>query len=276
MADLAQFQAQANAIYDPQGAAEKASLKTGYDATYSQLESSKADVGTNYERAIRGVNETEKGQVSSLNALYSSRLAGNFSGLQGNALQGLYGKDNQARADLATNRINKLAQITGQETSALNKYNTDSRGVDAKITSEKAKYSSENYNSAVREEQRVAMEQEKERAAAERENAKMAQAEAFHSDQMNMEYAKINSSRSGGGSRGGGSSSGSRADSKMADMANIATTLQNKAGKDGHVSQQTWNAAMAAWTGAGYSANDFSKNNLQFVNQRYKGYHGYN
>ena len=183
MADLAAFQAQANNIYDPQAKAQKDSLTSGYNAGKASMELTKGETNQGYERALRGVDETEKSQVSSLNSMYSQRLGGNFSGLQGNALQGLYGKDNQARADLATSRVNMLAKISGQETAALDKYNTDEQNVDARISGEKAKYSSDNYNSAVREEQRVAQEQEK-----------AAQQERFHQDTMNMEYAKLSSS----------------------------------------------------------------------------------
>lgn len=153
MADIAQYQAAANAVYDPQAAAEKDSLTTGFNSTKAALELSKVTSGQSYDRALRGVDESEKTQTSSLNSLYSQRLGGNFSGLQGNALQGLYGKDNQARADIQTSRANKLAEITGQEIASQNKYNTDTRNVDAKISGEKAKYANEGYNSALKQEE---------------------------------------------------------------------------------------------------------------------------
>lgn len=63
---------------------------------------------------------------------------------------------------------------------------------------------------------------------------------------------------------------------KQQDMATTAQNLQSKVGKDGHVSQETWNKAMADWVKAGYNASEFAKANIQYVNQRYKGYHGYN
>jgi len=63
---------------------------------------------------------------------------------------------------------------------------------------------------------------------------------------------------------------------KQQDMATSAQNLQSKVGKDGHVSQETWNRAMADWTAAGYPAAEFVKENVRFVNQRYKGYHGFN
>ena len=63
MADLAQFQASANSIYDPQAAAEKASLTTGFNSTKAALELSKVTTSQNYDKALRGVDENEKTQV---------------------------------------------------------------------------------------------------------------------------------------------------------------------------------------------------------------------
>jgi len=72
------------------------------------------------------------------------------------------------------------------------------------------------------------------------------------------------------------SSTPSPAQTKQQDMATTARNLQSKVGKDGHVSQETWNRALADWISAGYPATEFVKQNKQFINQRYKGYHGFN
>lgn len=63
---------------------------------------------------------------------------------------------------------------------------------------------------------------------------------------------------------------------KQQDMATTSQNLQSKVGKDGHVSEETWNKALNDWTSAGYSAAEFVKNNIQYINQRYGGYHGFN
>jgi hypothetical protein len=82
--------------------------------------------------------------------------------------------------------------------------------------------------------------------------------------------------------RNNGGNNPTQAEIKQQDMATIHQALTVGAngkplvGADGHVSQQTWNTALDAWTGAGYNAADFVKNNIQYVNQRYKGYHGFN
>jgi hypothetical protein len=169
MADLAQFQATANSIYDPMATADKASLTTNYNSGKAAMELGRGDANVNYDKALRGVNESEKTQTDSLNSLYSSRLGGNFSGLQGNALQGLYGKDNQARADIQTARASKLAQITGQEKASLDKYNTDTKNVDTRYTGEKAKYANEGYNSALKQEEVQRKDAERQQQEAQRQ-----------------------------------------------------------------------------------------------------------
>lgn len=68
----------------------------------------------------------------------------------------------------------------------------------------------------------------------------------------------------------------SAAQTKQQDMGTISQNLNSVKGKDGHVSQQSWNKALSDWTNAGYSAAEFVKNNIQYVNQRYKGYSGFN
>lgn len=66
----------------------------------------------------------------------------------------------------------------------------------------------------------------------------------------------------------------SSAELKQIDMGNASAFLQNAIGSDNHVSQATWNQALANWTAAGYTTKDFVDNNIQYVNQRYTGYQG--
>lgn len=63
---------------------------------------------------------------------------------------------------------------------------------------------------------------------------------------------------------------------KQADMAQTSVNLNSKKGSDNHVSQETWNKALDDWTNEGYSAAEFVKNNIKYINQRYKGYSGFN
>lgn len=104
---------------------------------------------------------------------------------------------------------------------------------------------------------------------------KAQQDNAYKQAQLDLGYARLNSSNANAAARLGQGKQPTQAQIMQGDMGTIAKALQGKAGKDGHVSQQTWNAAMSAWIGAGYKAQDFVKSNMQFINQRYKGYHGY-
>lgn len=94
---------------------------------------------------------------------------------------------------------------------------------------------------------------------------------AYKQAQLQLGYARLASSNA----RGSAGKQPTQAQLMQGDMSTIARALQGKAGKDGHVSQQTWNAAMSAWIGAGYKSQDFVKSNMQFINQRYGGYHGF-
>jgi hypothetical protein len=94
--------------------------------------------------------------------------------------------------------------------------------------------------------------------------------------QLAIAQMKAQATVTAAGIRSSGSSTPTAAQIKQQDMGTIAQALQGKIGKDGHVSQETWNDAINAWTQAGYNTGDFVKNNIQYVNQRYKGYHGFN
>lgn len=93
----------------------------------------------------------------------------------------------------------------------------------------------------------------------------------YKNAQLQLGYARLNSSNA----RANAGKTPTQGQVMQQDMATTAQNLQSKAGKDGHVSQTTWNKAMGEWTAAGYSPADFTKNYMQFVNQRYGGYHGY-
>lgn len=71
------------------------------------------------------------------------------------------------------------------------------------------------------------------------------------------------------------SSQPSAAEVRQADQAGASQYLNSLKGGDGHVSQQTWNNAYTQWTNAGYNGSDFVKQFMPYINQRYKGYHGF-
>lgn len=247
MADLGAYQAAAQQIYEPQKQAEATQLASVRDITKNSLEAQKGQVQTNYQDAINQLTQAVEDQTGQINQLYSQRLGGNFSGLQGNDMGKMFSRANQQTATIASTRANKLNEITTGQTNADIAYGAGYAALTPKYQSLETQYANEAYGSAVKSEQ--------DQANKDRE--------------YQLSVAKYYSSAARG-------SQPTAAQSKQQAMGTIANALVNKAGKDGHVSQETWNAAMAQWIQAGYNAKDFVSSNLQFVNQRYKGYHGYN
>lgn len=242
----AAYQQAAQSIYAPEEAADNAALAATRDTTKNTLEASKGDVQNTYQQAVDALTQSTQDNAANINLLYSQRLGGQFSGLQGNDLGGMFAKATQQQGYIESERASKLNQITAGEANADIDYNAGVNANTSKYQSEENEYALNAYGAD-------------QKAQQDQSNADRA---------YNLDVAKYKLSAAN-------SNTANAAQQKQADMGTIATTLQNKAGKDGHVSQETWNAAMSEWTAAGYSAGDFVKNNMQYVNQRYTGYHGY-
>lgn len=255
---FATYQQAAQSIYEPQKTAEAASLTTQKQGAINTEEAAKGQISTDYQTAIDSLNETIKQNVGKINQLYTERLGGNFSGLQGNDLGGMFAAAGKQQSTIEQTRANKLNDIAVSEANISNQYSTDISNLGSKYQGLESQYANENYNSAVKDYNTQQLEAQKE-----------ANTNAYRQAQLNLGYARLGASNSK-------ASQPSQGQIKQADMGTIATALQGKAGKDGHVSQQTWNAAMSQWLAAGYSAKDFVNSNMQFINQRYGGYHGYN
>lgn len=252
---LAQYQAAAQSIYAPQQAADAASLKATNTTTKNTLEAEKGQIGTNYQSAINNLNSSVQDRTGSINQLYTERLGGNFSGLQGNDLGMMYAKANQQQGIIESTRANALNNIAVQEGNADITYNTNLNNLGSMYQSKEAQYANAGYDSAMKSYQAQQLEQER-----------IAQAQANSDRNYALAVNRASSSRA---------PRQSSADVLAQNMASVGNMLVNKAGKDGHVSQGTWNAAMAKWLEAGGSAKDFTNNYIQFVNQRYGGYHGF-
>lgn len=248
--DLATYQQAALSVYEPQKAAEQASLTTAEQNTIAGLEAGKGQINTDYQQAINNLNNTIQQNVGQINQLYTERLGGNFSGLQGNDLGQMFSKANQQQSYIEQTRANKLNDIAVQEAGANATYQTNLSNLTSKYQGLESQYAQSSYASAV----------------------KQYETEAYHQAQLALAQERIGISAARA-ARSGGSTS--LAAQKQSDMGTIASFLNSKVGRDGHVSQETWNAAMSQWLNAGYSAKDFVNSNMQFINQRYKGYHGF-
>ncbi len=168
------YQVAAQAVYEPQKTAEANSLKATHDTTVNSLNLEKGQVATNYQAAIDQLTQSVKDQGASINQLYTQRLGGNFSGLQGNDLGGMYSRANSQQAVIESTRANKLSQITGGITNADINYNTD-------IANLTPKYQSLEANAA-----------NSSRSA----DAKAAQAQSNSDRSYNLSVAKFNQSSS--------------------------------------------------------------------------------
>lgn len=241
----AAYQQAAQSIYEPQKQAEQTALQATRDTTKNTLEASKSDVANTYQQAVDKLTQSVQSESADINLLYSQRLGGNFSGLQGNDMGALFSRANQQQGYIESERASKLAQITTGEANADIEYNAGITSLTPKYQSLESEYAAKAYG----------------------EDTKAAQDQANKDRDYNLQVAKYRQS--------GAAKAPTAAQQKQADMGTVSTTLEGKAGKDGHVSQETWNAALSQWTSAGYSAADFVKNNMQYVNQRYSGYHGY-
>lgn len=149
--NLSDYQAAATAIYQPQDEAEAAQLTSTRDQTINTLESGKAQIGTDYQSAIDKLTQSVQDQTGQINQLYSQRLGGNFSGLQGNDLGQMFSRANDQQSIIEQTRANKLADITTSEDNAQIQYATDWAGLGSKYQSLEDQYAQSAYGTAVKD-----------------------------------------------------------------------------------------------------------------------------
>ncbi len=246
---LATYQQAASAIYEPQKAADITTAQATTAADVANLEASKGQVQTDYQTAINNLTSTTNSNVAKINQLYTLRLGGNFSGLQGNDLGGMFAKATQAQGVIESTRANKLTQIATTETNDKNQLNATIASLTSKYQGQEASYAQSSYAAATKEYD--------------------TQQQRDFTNQLALAKYNLSASKAAVGK------APTQAETKQADMATIGSFLNSVVGKDGHVSQQNWNKAMQQWLNAGYSAKDFTSSNTQFINQRYSGYHGF-
>lgn len=108
----------AQAFYQPQQQAEATSLQTTDTTTKATLEAEKPQVETDYESAIDKLTQSVQNQTGQIAQLYSQRLGGNFSGLQGNDMGQMFAQADEQQSIISQTEANKLAQITTEEGNA--------------------------------------------------------------------------------------------------------------------------------------------------------------
>lgn len=153
MADLSTYQKAADAIYNPQLDAEMAQNSQSLKNAQAALDSEQTGIEPAYQTAIRNLNDQTLQNEGKINQLYSQRLGGQFSGLQGNDMGMMYSKATQAKSDIETSRANKLADIASRRTLAQGTYDTNANALRSKYSGMKAQYAQDNYNDAIKQEQ---------------------------------------------------------------------------------------------------------------------------
>lgn len=114
----ASYMTAAEAFYQPQQQADTIALQTTDTTTKNTLEAEKPQIQTDYTSAIDKLTQSVQDQTGQINMLYSQRLGGNFSGLQGNDLGQMFSRANEQQSIISQTEANKLAQITTEEGNA--------------------------------------------------------------------------------------------------------------------------------------------------------------
>jgi hypothetical protein len=151
--DLATYQTAANAVYQPLAAADIAKAKATATTDVANQESLKGQISTDYQAAIDNLTTTTNSNVAKINQLYTQRLGGNFSGLQGNDLGSMFGKATQAQGTIESTRANKLSAISTAETNIGTTLAADISSIGSKYQSQAASSAQTNYNADVKAQQ---------------------------------------------------------------------------------------------------------------------------
>jgi len=148
---LSTYQKAANAIYQPQQEAEQIALQSTEQQTINTLEAEKPQIQTDYQSAIDKLTQSVQDQSAQIAQLYSQRLGGNFSGLQGNDMGAMFARANEAQATIEETRANKLAQITSGEANAKIAYSSGMAALAPKYQSLETQYAQSAYGQAVKD-----------------------------------------------------------------------------------------------------------------------------
>lgn len=145
---LATYQAAADSIYAPQQAADDATALATDTNTKATLEAEKPQIATDYTSAIDKLTQSVTNQSGSIAQLYATRLGGNFSGLQGNAMAQVFASADEQQGIIEQTEANKLAQITTSEGEADTTYNADISSIASKYQGEEADEANSAYDTA--------------------------------------------------------------------------------------------------------------------------------
>ena len=226
---LSTYEAAATSIYQPQLQADITTAQNTEQNDIATEEATKGQVETDYETAINNLTTKTNNSVAKINQLYTEKLGGNFSGLQGNDLGSLFATASQNQTTIEEDRANKLASIATAEANDTNTFNNTVSSLTSKYQGEEADYANTQYTAAVKE---------------------------YNTENTLTAYQQAELASKGT----------TAAATKLGDAQTIAASLSKVAGKDGYVSPQSYNQAKLAWVQAGYSASEFDTQFSNYVN----------
>jgi hypothetical protein len=231
---LSTYQQAADSIYNPQQATEAATLSSNNANNIKTLDAGKAQIGTDYASAVQNLNNTTANNVGTINSLYTSRLGGNFSGLQGNDLGQMFAKSQQVQGNIESTRANKLAAISTQEANDTNTTNTNIAGLASKYSGLKSAYANSNYDAAVKSQQDNYYKQANLQLAQQRNNIAASNVSNSANSQRNI-------------------------------ASSLDASFQGLKGTDGYIRPSDYITAKNSWVASGLSSSSFDR---QFSNYR--------
>ncbi len=179
--NLSDYQSAAQAIYQPQLQADITTSKANSAAQVANLESSKGQIGTNYNAAIQNLQNSVQDQAGKIGQLYTSRLLGNISGLQGNDMGEMFSRAGQQQATIESTRVNALNSVATQEANVQNQEIAGESALASKYQGLQAEYANSGYASALKDYNAQQLEQQK-----------MAQSQANADRTYGLDVARLN------------------------------------------------------------------------------------
>lgn len=235
---LSTYQQAAQAIYAPQLQSDITMAQNTEQGDIANQETSKGQINTDYQTAVQNLTDTTNANVAKINQLYTQRLGGNFSGLQGNDLGQMFSTASKNQSTIESDRANKLAAIATTEANDQDTYNATVQSLTSKYQGEEAAEANSEYNTAMNN---------------------------YNSQQLSLEKSEISAASKA-------NAPPSAASTKLSVAQQIADTLNSVTGSNGgkhagdnYVSPKSYSQAKNAWVQAGYSAAEFD---TQFSNYR--------
>lgn len=109
---FATYEAQAKASYQPQEQADLTNLSAQHDAALNTYKTEQQGVGAQYDTQEQMLKMTVQDEAATIGQIYTTKLIGNISGLQGNDMGEMFAKANVQENSIESARTNAINAIT--------------------------------------------------------------------------------------------------------------------------------------------------------------------